>query len=222
MTRIGIVAALPGELQPLTRGWEQRDGALHGRMGQVEAVAACAGMGAAAAARACEIVLNAGKLDALASVGWAGSLSCGMKPPDACTVREVVEAASGERFATLTPKGQRLVTVDHVAHPPEKRRLAESYQAVLVDMEAAAVGEAARARGLGFYCFKAVTDGPNDELPDFGRFTGADGKLRMTPFLVHAALRPGLWPALNRLGRNSRAAAVELSNFIDGFFSGSQ
>lgn len=222
MTRIGIIAALPGELQPLTRGWQRRDGAFYGRIGPVEAVAACAGMGAAAAARACEIVLNAGNPDALVSIGWAGSLSCGMKPPDACAVREVVEAASGERFTTLTPKGQRLVTLDHVAHREEKRRLAGEHQAVLVDMEAAAVAAVARERGLGFYCFKAVTDGPNDELPDFSRFTSADGRLRMAPFVAHAALRPALWPALTRLGRNSRAAAVELSNFIDGFFSGSQ
>jgi adenosylhomocysteine nucleosidase len=222
MTRIGIVAALPGELQPLTRGWCRRNGVFHGRIGQVDAVAACAGMGAASARRACDLVLQSGPLDALASIGWAGSLSCGIKPPEACAVREVIDVNGGEHFTTLTPQGQRLVTLGHVAHAEEKRRLASKYQAALVDMEAAAVAGVARNRGLGFYCFKAITDGPSDQLPDFSRFTGADGQLRMTSFVAHAALHPAMWPALLRLGRNSRGAAMALSNFIDGFFSGSQ
>lgn len=214
MKRIGIVAALPGELQPLVRSWKPRGKTFVGHMGDLEAVAACAGMGAGAVTRACELVLSAGNLDALASIGWAGSLSCGLNPPQACSVREVIDAGTGEIFATDCPEGFRLITLDRVADAREKRRLAETYQAVLVDMEAATVARLARARNLSFFCFKAVTDGPSDKLPDFNRFTGANGQLRMPALVTWALLHPQYWGALRRLGQNSRQASSHLADFI--------
>ena len=49
MTRIAIIAALPGELKPLVRGWqhERRNGVDSGRpdRNNAEWIAACAGMG---------------------------------------------------------------------------------------------------------------------------------------------------------------------------------
>lgn len=225
MPRIGIVAAFHSELKPLVRGWERHGSLWLGRLGPVEVRAACAGMGSAAATRACRQVIECPTsardsqtweepIDTLVSMGFAGSLSCGLKPPEACAVREVVDAASGERFATDSSDGQRLVTLDHVADPAEKRRLAEQYQAVLVDMEAAAVARFARGRGLRFLCFKAVTDGPNDLLPDFSRFTSPDGQLRLPALLLHAFAHPRTWSPLRRLARNSRAAAHELTPFL--------
>lgn len=211
MKRIGIVAALPGELKPLVRGWERRGPVFVGRAGESEIVAATAGMGAAAVTRACEQVLASGSIDALASVGWAGSLSCGLKPPEAVAVREVIDARSGERFSTVHAQGQRLITIDHVVAAPEKRSLAAQYQATLVDMEASAVARCANARNLPFLCFKAVTDGPNDKLPDFNRFTGADGQLRMASLVTWVLLHPHYWAAFGRLGKNSRLAAEELA-----------
>jgi adenosylhomocysteine nucleosidase len=225
MNRIGIVAALPSEIQPLTREWTRRGGTFQGRIGSIEAVAASAGMGEAAVTRACELVLAAGSggapIDALASVGYAGSTSCGLRSPEAVAVREVIDARTGERFSTEQVDGQRLVTLDHVASPEEKRRVAETYQAVLVDMEAAAVARVARARGLSFLCFKAVTDGPNDVLTDFNRFLGRDGRLQMTGLILHAIGHPKYWGPLRQLGQNSRAAALELANFVSRSLSGS-
>lgn len=222
MTRIGIVAAFPGELDPLVHSWRKSGGCYTGRIGACDAVAACAGMGSAAATRACESVLAAGPIDTLMSIGWAGSLSCGLKPPGACAVREVIEAATGERFAAGSDAGQRLVTLSRVADPQEKRRLAETYQAALVDMEAAAVARFARDRNLKFLCFKAVTDGPNDQLPDFNRFTGPDGQLRVAALVLHAITHPKTWGPLRRLGKNSRLAALELSEFLTRAFAASQ
>lgn len=214
MRRIGIVAALPGELKPLVRAWEKRDALWTGLLGEQEAVAACAGMGAAAVARACERVLSSGPLDALVSIGWAGSLSCGLQVATATAVREVIEAGSGERFPTATASGQRLITIDRVADVQEKRRLAQQYQAVLVDMEAATVARLARDRDLAFYCFKGISDGPTDQLPDFNRFTGADGQLRMAAFITWAALHPQTWRPIGRLAKNSRTAAEQLAHLV--------
>jgi len=214
MPRIGIIAAFHNELKPLVRGWQRRGSLWIGRLGPCEAVAVCAGMGSAAATRACEQILASGPVHTLVSIGFAGSLSCGLRPPEACAVREVVDAATGERFLTPDADGQRLITLGHVAGPAEKRRLAEQYQAVLVDMEAAAVARIARTHNLGFSCFKAVTDGPNDQLPDFNRFTGPGGQLRLPALVLHALTHPRTWSPLVRLARNSSAAADELTPFL--------
>src|SRR5579875_1257239 len=102
---IGIIAALPGELKPLVAGWKQvKAGVWSGTIGEQRCVAAADGMGQKAARRACEKVFaaagDADPIDTLFSVGWAGALSCGVKPPDAWAVSEVIDARTGERFFT--------------------------------------------------------------------------------------------------------------------------
>lgn len=221
MNRIGIVAAFPGELKPLVQHWHRHDHAFRGHIGSIQVAAACAGMGAAAVARAVDHVLAPGGVDTLVSIGWAGSLSCGLRPPEAVSVREVIDDSTGEVFPTVSGEGQRLVTLSHVAGQDEKRALAEKYQATLVDMEAAAVARIARERGLAFLCFKAVTDGPNDKLPDFNRFIGEHGQVHVPSLARWAALHPSHWGPMRRLGKNSRLAAQELANFLSRSLAGS-
>jgi adenosylhomocysteine nucleosidase len=211
MKHIGIIAALPGELKPLTKGWQKR-GKFHvGKLGETEHIAIAGGMGAASAAAATEQILAEGPLDALVSYGWSGALSCGLKPPTACIIAEVVDSRTNERFRTASSEGQRLLTLDHVARPDEKRPLAEKYQAPLVDMEAAAVARIAAAHDLPFYCLKGISDGYTDSLPDFNPFLGRDGQLQMPAFVAYALLHPRYWSALTQLGRQSRAAACNLA-----------
>jgi adenosylhomocysteine nucleosidase len=215
MSRIAIIAALPGELKPLVRGWQPYGrNAWVGRIGDHEAIAVAGGMGAAAAERAVERVFAEGKPDALVSYGWAGALTCAVKPPAACVISEVVDAGSGERFATGNADGFRLITLDHVARGDEKRGLAEKYQSVIADMEAAAVARMAASRLVAFYCFKGISDGYNDRLPDFNRFIDGKGELRMTAFVAYAAVHPQYWPALQRLGKNSGGAAKALVDLV--------
>jgi hypothetical protein len=86
-------------------------------------------------------------------------------------------------------------------------------------MEAATVARFARERNLAFLCFKAVTDGPNDELPDFNRFTNPEGRLRTAAFVTYAILHPRYWRVLGELEKNSHLAAVQLSNFVSSSLS---
>ena len=224
MTRIGIIAAMPGELKPLVQGWKpvsferERSGeaAWQGSVDGSECVAVCAGMGKEAAERACGIASEGPPLDALISIGWAGALSCGVQPANAYVVNEVVDAATGERFATTSssaanPAVLKLVTIDHVALPAEKRRLAESYRAVLVDMEAATVARFARSHGIAFYCLKAVSDVAGEVLPDFSQYTDNHGQLRLPALLAHVAIRPQYWPGLARIAKNGKKGAVEMA-----------
>lgn len=216
MKRVGIVAALPGELKPLVSGWKKLDGdAWTGALGGKECMAVAGGMGSNAATRACEQIFASGRVDALMSVGWAGALSCGVKPPDAYEIEEVIDTRTGERFFTGQEQGLRLVTLDHVAGVAEKRRLAESYRAVMVDMEAATVARLARARDVPFLCCKGISDAATDVLPDFSKFISAKGQLRMPAFLAHVAVRPGYWGNLARMGANSQKAAIALRALIE-------
>ncbi len=216
MKRIGIVAALEGELKPLVSGWRRLDGeAWSGVVAGCECMAVAAGMGVGAATRACERIFSAGRVDALMSVGWAGALSCGVKPPGAYEVREVVDTRTGERFFTGQEQGLRLVTLDHVAGVAEKRRLAERYRAVLVDMEAATVARQAQLRKVVFLCCKGISDGATDVLPDFSRFISAEGQMRMGAFLAHIAVRPRYWKNLARMGMNGQKAAAGLVGLIE-------
>lgn len=211
MNPIGIIAALPGELKPLVRGWQARGRNMWaGEFAGCEAIAIAGGMGATAAARAAESLLAETGANVLVSYGWAGALTCAVKPPAGCVISEVVDTVTGERFATASSDGFRLITLDHVAHVNEKRGLAQKHQSVLVDMEAAAVARVAAARRAAFYCFKGVSDGYTDRLPDFNRFMSADGEMRMAAFAVYAVTHPQYWATLARLGRNSSAAADAL------------
>jgi adenosylhomocysteine nucleosidase len=215
MNNIAIIAALPGELKPLVRGWEPRGRNIWaGRIADCEALAIAGGIGAAAAQRAVERAFAEANPSALVSCGWAGALTCAVKPPDACVISEIVDAASGEHFGTASRDGFRLITLDRVARYDEKRALAMQHQAVLVDMEAAAVARMAAARSIPFYCFKGISDGYLDRLPDFSRFINGSGELRMPAFLAYAALHPQYWAALRRLGENSGEAASALANLM--------
>jgi adenosylhomocysteine nucleosidase len=210
--RIAIVAALPGELKPLVHGWRQTGKhAWTGTLGEHPCMAVAGGIGAAAAARALAQVEADFQPNVLVSYGWAGALTCALKPGMATAINEIVDAATGERFATDHAEGTRLLTLDHVARANEKRKLAETWQTVLVDMEAAAVARFAASRQISFYCFKGVSDGHNDVLPDFSRFISTAGQLRMPAFLSHVALHPQYWKSLGRLGKSSQAAASSLA-----------
>lgn len=216
MSRIAIIAALPGELKPLVRGWQQCGKNLWaGRIAESEAIAIAGGIGAAAAKHAVERVLTEMNPDVLVSCGWAGALTCAVKPPAPCLISEVVDASTGERFTTASADGYRLLTLDRVARADEKRALAGKHQAVLVDMESATVAQMAAAREIPFYCFKGVSDGYTDRLPDFNRFLDRErGEFRMRGFATYATLHPQYWPSLLRLGRNSSAAASAMANLM--------
>jgi adenosylhomocysteine nucleosidase len=86
-------------------------------------------------------------------------------------------------------------------------------------MEAAAIARLARMRGIPVYCIKGISDGYSDKLPDFNRFISADGQFRLAQFVFFVLLRPWYWPALIRMGENSkraaRAIAVSVRDLLD-------
>jgi adenosylhomocysteine nucleosidase len=219
--RIGIVAALPGELKPLVCGWASKrakDGTriwTHNANGDVWG-AACSGMGADAARRAFAAAEADGPLDMVLSIGWAGAILPELRPGEVCVPSEAIDAQTGERLR-LTDGGREvaLVTLAHVADKREKLRLRNTYpSAAVVDMEAAVVVRLASMRGIPVACVKAVTDGVSARLPDFSRFIDARGQLRLGALLCYSALRPVYWPALAHLGRDSNRASRAIADLV--------
>jgi adenosylhomocysteine nucleosidase len=219
MSRSAIIAAMPGELKPLVRGWqhESRNGVDLWRFShdQGEWIAACAGAGLQAATRAFAEAEKYGPVTSVISTGWAGALSEAYKPGRAYRVSEVVDARTGERFrAVAGATDSLLVTSATVAAEAEKQRLASAYGSGLVDMEASAIARLAAMRGIPFYCCKGVSDGFTDRLPDFNGFIAQNGKFQLARFIVYVLLRPGHWPALIRMGENSKKAAHDLGESL--------
>jgi adenosylhomocysteine nucleosidase len=219
MIRIAIIAAMPAELKPLTRGWRhERSNGVHFwrfRSAENEWIAACAGAGVDAATRAFAEIEKSGPIDEVISTGWAGALREEFLPGHAYDVSTIIEARTGERFvAACPPDDCCLVTSSRVAGAGEKKRLAATYEAALVDMEAAGVARLAKMRGVPFFCVKGISDGPSDQLPDFNSFISHNGQFLLARFILLAVLHPGYWPALMRMGENSRKAARNIAQSL--------
>jgi len=219
MTRVAIIAAMPGELTSLVRGWPHstRNGVQFWaqRNQEEEWIAACAGAGVDAATRAFAAIEDGGPVDLLFSVGWAGALTPECGPGSAYNVAGVIDVRTGERLLCDAEAGKHwLATSPTVVDEAEKRRLASTYQASLVDMEAVAVARLAAMRAIPFYCIKGVSDGFDEKLPDLNRFLGRDGRFRTARFVLYALVRPWYWPALVRMGENSRKASQNIAKSL--------
>jgi adenosylhomocysteine nucleosidase len=157
--RIGIIAALPGELKPLVKNWKRAKTSARRtckwilRRGDDEWVAVCAGMGADAVQRAFAEAEHDGALDMVLSIGWVGALHNEVPAGTAQVPTIVIDSQTGEQFSLTQGKRiWRLVTAQRVADAKEKARLAATYPgAVLVDMEAATVARLAPMRQMRRY-----------------------------------------------------------------------
>jgi adenosylhomocysteine nucleosidase len=222
MTRTAIICAFPGEVKQLVRGWPH--GTRNGvdfwaqRDSEDEWIVSCAGAGQSAATRAFAAIEDGGPVDLVFSVGWAGALTPRIATGTAHNVAGVIDVQTGERFRCDAGAGESwLVTSPRVAGEAEKRRLASTYHASLVDMEAAAIARLAAMRAIPFYSIKGVSDGLNETLPDFNRFLAPDGKLQMGRLVAFAILHPWYWPALLRMGENSTKAAQSIAESLHEF-----
>ena len=222
--RVGIIAALPGELKPLVKDWKRTATKTAGvkkwekSRGDDTWIAVCAGMGADAVRRAFTEAESDGPLNMVLSVGWAGSLQDGISPATVQIPTTVIDVLTGEQF--LLTKCERkliLATTAHVANAAEKIRLRATYHGAIVDMEAAVVARLAEMRGIPLVCIKGVSDAAEANLPDLNPFINTMGKMRMAAFLTYVSFRPRYWPSLIHLGRNSARAADAMRDFIVKF-----
>src|ERR1700687_788979 len=213
MFRVGIVAALEREVRPLVKDWKVREKEADGRRFRFfekdKVVLVCGGIGAEAARRAAEAVIAIYAPTVIYSAGFAGALEPGLNVGEVMQPRRVVNAGDGSRENLDQGEGV-LVSFGSVASPGQKAKLRVSFGAQAVDMEAAAVGRAAEARGIGFAVMKVISDEFDFSFPSLERFLDSKGQFLERRFAWFTALRPWLWPQVARLARNSNRASLAL------------
>jgi adenosylhomocysteine nucleosidase len=218
MSRVGIVAALQREIAPLVKGWHSSQREYSGRTYRFyendQWVAVCGGIGAEPARRATEAVIALFEPEIVYSVGFAGALDMKLSVGDLVIPRRVVDARDCSSVDTGQGEGV-LVSFGSVATPEQKSKLAESFGACAVDMEAAFVARAAQARGMRFAAVKAISDESDLGLPESDAFISPDGQFNTTRFTLFVLARPWLWSSIVRLARNSRRAARALCGWLE-------
>lgn len=215
--QIGFIAAIREEIAPLVRGWKSREVVADGYRfrvfetqdeGTVLALV-CSGIGAEHGRRATEVLIQEAHPTKIISVGYAGALIATLKVADIVEPRVVVNAMDGSRTDVGSGQGT-LVSSPVVADRGEKKRLAESYGAVAVDMEGASAALAAQTHGIEYAALKAISDPLDFVMPPVQRFVSVKGQFRFSAFAVHVMLRPWLWSRTIALARNSAIASRAL------------
>jgi adenosylhomocysteine nucleosidase len=222
---VAIIAALRHEVGPAVRRWRIADRQHDSRRFRFyespdsRAVLVCGGIGAQAARRACEAAIALFRPEVVVSAGFAGALRPGPKIGQGMSFSRVIDATDG---STMDAGGEEgvLLSFPEVVSAAQKAKLAQAYAADAVDMEAAAVARGAEARGVEFLAFKAISDGPEFEFPQFERFIRADGSFRTLAFVGAGAARPWLWPVIARMARNSARARETLCSWLEQYNRG--
>jgi adenosylhomocysteine nucleosidase len=217
--RLAIVVALEREVVRLVKTWRVAEKESGGRRFRFfeknDVVLVCGGIGARAARRAAEAVIAIYEPERICSAGFAGALNEKLKVGDLFRPGRVIDAGDGSSV-TLEAAGGVLVSFGSVADPAQKRKLRESFAADAVDMEAAAVGRAAEARGVAFSVIKAISDEVDFRFPASERFIDSEGHFNAGRFAWFAACRPWLWPRVIQLARNSSRASQALCAGLGG------
>ena len=224
--KVAIVAAIERELRPLIKSWRSIKAEYEGReftfYESDYAVAVCSGMGAESGRRGAEAVVAKYSPELLISAGLAGALVAELHVGDSVFPATVIDARDGSRHETSirdavlakSPLARTiLVSIPEVAGTAQKRQLAKSYCAHLVDMEAASVARAAQVHNLPFLAVKAISDDVDFELADLNRFI-RNGRFETKLFGLYLLPRPWLWLKMIRMARDTRLASHNLCSWL--------
>jgi hypothetical protein len=162
------------------------------------AFACISGMGRPAAARGSVRLVKEGAQE-LVSVGFCGALIEKLEVGDLVT--------------------DRLLTVDIPASTPEQRRtLAESTNAIAVDMETRAIIETGTRLGVPIRILRVVSDELTDDLTPL---LGTNPKFSMWRVALRL-LNPRMWPLARTLRRQSTEARERLVEELEKYFKTSE
>lgn len=211
------MAALEREISGLVRGWSETQvqiGDQSPRRVYLDQGAAliCAGTGVDRAYTAAKALIEKCSPRMVISIGFAGSCALRLQPGSVMVPATLLEAATGKSFGCAFGSG-RLVTLDRVAGRALKQEASVRFGALAVDMEATGVAAAAVEAGREFAAIKAISDGAEEDLEFLSGFVKPEG-FENGRFIAHIALRPGLWPSVAALNRNSKLAVTALASAV--------
>ena len=224
--------------------------AYQGYIGGVGAVLAISGIGRVRAEATARSILEQLRPRSMLSVGFAGGLIPGQRAGDLVAVQTLLPVLSaldrGHQRLDLEPIGSHgelleearqvmagldlrhcagpCVTASHVVSgPDEKKRLAETTDAVAVDMESYWVAAACKEFHVPFLAVRSIVDDLDNPLPDFIAQAAWDsGPRGMWRRALPTLLRPQNVPRLARLAFAASTARRSLSKFVEAFVGASK
>jgi adenosylhomocysteine nucleosidase len=136
------------------------------------------------------------------------------------TLAQTVKSASDPSLVDLAvasgakPVNVFLTSEKIVATAEEKESLGQ--KGSVVEMETTHILAAAMRRQVPCVAVRAISDAADEDLPvDFARILDSHGHLKMGGLLKEVGLSPYRIPLLVQFGRQSRAAAKSLADFLD-------
>jgi adenosylhomocysteine nucleosidase len=212
----GFVAALEREVSSLVQDWRTAQvGTADAPLtihSDRNAALVCAGTGVSRAYAASMVLIEKCSPGMLISIGFAGSCVSNLHPGSIVVPATLLEAGTGRTFHCAFGRGH-MVTLDRVAGKALKQEASARFGALAVDMEAAGVAAAAVECGRGFAAIKVISDGAQEDLRFLADFVKPEG-FETGRFIAHIALRPGLWPSVATLNRNSKLATAVLESAV--------
>lgn len=215
MKSVGILVAMWEELNPLRKHWKLEwtgpgeffTGKVNGTRVQV----ALSGVGQKRAHQAMLPLLKYGKPELLLSLGYSGGLKSHLRPGDSL-LAQTVETPEGRLFTSAGGQA-RLLSVSKLAPTPEsKRELARRHpHADAVDMETAALAEAAEEAGIPWQALRVVIDPLDHPLPiHFNRCVNGKGQTQSSKLAREILSHPHKLPALIQFAGWERKARKQL------------
>lgn len=226
----GIVFAMPVEADAFAArgrdvvrmqaaGLEFHEGTIVGR----RVAWVVAGAGLARAERACRLLIDGHRPGLIVSAGFAGGLVAGIERGRVVAPSRAIRAEQGSiplavAAASGVANAGAIITIDHVAGTvDEKRTLAATTGAELVDMETWGVARAARESGLDCVGLRVVSDTASDELPrELAALVKPQSSLRRLGSALRAVgRRPGAAVDMWRLWEHAVVDARTLADAIE-------
>ncbi len=179
------------------------------------------GPGPKLAGEAAQVAIQESRPRAVVSTGFCGALDPQLAIGSVFVATEVHSPESRRNYAAHQPEGGTphltgvIVSQDRVASTQAEKSALRAQGARAVEMEAAAVAQAAERSETDFYCVRVVSDGAVDELPlDFNLYRGPDGRFSRGRIAAAALARPWIIPGLLRFEAGCRRAATILGDFL--------
>lgn len=241
---IGIVTAMPEERAALTKALQgvvrsQHDGLwlYRGRLAERDICVVEGGMGAAAAFRATKALFLAGRPSLVISAGYCGAVRPGpvagdlvvcsnLFTADSVQLQELPLPGSAQVAARLSAELQRhglrtwqgsfITTSGIVTKSSMSDRLPRDTPHPVLEMESAAVAQAAGEAQIPFVGLRAVSDDSSEELQfSLEEICGEDRQVAVARVLWLLARRPLLLAQFLRLAAGSAKAGKNLGRALE-------
>ncbi|HPQ80259.1 MAG TPA: hypothetical protein PLZ86_00855 [bacterium] len=238
---LSIVAALDDEIRVLNSKIEI-DSRVHvrpalftcGRFSEKPVLIVRSGIGRAAMKSAASYLLRNYDTSCCLHVGYCGGADPNGEPGDLIIAQEVVDSATGDRFATsktlvskaealcrdrnLRARTGSLVTTDRVVEMPhEKAFVGTQHGACAIDMESADLARACKNGGVPFLVVRSVLDPLDASLPDMGDSVTEEGKTDGMALAEHMIRKPKDLLKLPHIQYLASRARNSINSFLEAW-----